>query len=169
MPQTCTICRNERRREIDEALLRGEPYRLIAGRTGTSTAALARHKQNHIPASLATVKAAQDVEYAGTVFERLKAVNRETVAILQEARAADTPVVALMAVGRIEKQLELEAKLLGQLDESTKVAVGVQISTPNKGSELMAKLLAVMTGEELVQFRCLLDTAKARLPTGGIE
>jgi hypothetical protein len=34
---------------------------------------------------------------------------------------------------------------------------------------LMAKLLAVMTGEELVQFRCLLDTAKARLPTGGIE
>jgi hypothetical protein len=75
----------------------------------------------------------------------------------------------LMAVGRIEKQLELEAKLLGQLDESTKVAVGVQISTPNKGSELMAKLLAVMTGEELVQFRCLLDTAKARLPTGGIE
>jgi hypothetical protein len=164
MPQTCTICRNERRREIDDALLRGEPYRLIAKRTGTSTAALARHKQGHIPAALATVKAAQDIEYAGTVFERLKAINRETLAILQEARLAATPVVALMAVGRIEKQLELEAKLLGQLDESTKVAVGVQLSTPKKGSELMAKLLAAMTGEELAQFRRLLDTAKARLP-----
>src|SRR5436309_452764 len=98
MPQTCTICRDKQRREIDEALLRGEPYRSIAKRTGTSTAALARHKQGHIPASLARLEEAKDVEYAGSVFERLKTINRETVAILREARSAETPIIALMAV-----------------------------------------------------------------------
>ena len=40
----------------------------------------------------------------------------------------NNPVIALAAISRIERQLELEAKLLGQLDESTKIAVGVNVA-----------------------------------------
>jgi hypothetical protein len=35
--------------------------------------------------------------------------NRETAAILAEARASNSPGLALMAIARVEKQIELEA------------------------------------------------------------
>jgi hypothetical protein len=117
MPQSCTVCRSEKRPQIDEALLRNEPFRSIAARFGKSATALVRHKASHLTAALVAAKQAHDTEYAGTVFERLRGINGETIAILREARAASNPALALMAVGRIEKQLELEAKLLGQLND----------------------------------------------------
>jgi len=52
MPRTCTICRNERRNEIDAALLAGEPLRNIAKHSGTSIGALFRHKRGHLPANV---------------------------------------------------------------------------------------------------------------------
>ena len=47
--------------------------------------------------------------------------------ILREAQEADDPRLALQAVGRAAKLLELEARLLGELDESTKIALGVNV------------------------------------------
>lgn len=160
MPQICTVCRHQKRSEIDEALLQGEPYRLIAARTGTSTGALARHKHGHIPLALATAKQTNDLEYAGTIFERLKSINRETVAILHEARAAETPAIALMAVGRIEKQLELEARLLGELDNRTRIDLGI---TVDQNAEVkLDRLIKAMTENERDQFACLIDSVSAR-------
>jgi hypothetical protein len=34
------------------------------------------------------------------------------------------------AIGRIERQLELEARLLGEMDDSAKIAIGVQVAPP---------------------------------------
>lgn len=78
MPQTCTICRHERRDEIDRALLDGEPFRNIAKRTGTSTTALHRHKTQHIPKSLVLAKETTEEVQAGTLFDRLRFVGRVT-------------------------------------------------------------------------------------------
>ena len=69
MPQTCTICRHERRNEIDQALLDCESLRNIARRTGTSTTALHRHKTQHIPRSLVLAKETVEELQAGTLFE----------------------------------------------------------------------------------------------------
>ena len=157
MPQSCTVCRSEQLQNIDESLLRSEPYRSIAARTGLSTTALVRHKSAHLPAVLAAAKQAADVSYAGSVFERLQTVNRETRAILAEARAAATPMIALVAVGRIEKQLELEAKLLGQLNESARVAVGVVIQREDSRATAAVKdALSHATSAQLQAFSDLL-------------
>jgi hypothetical protein len=129
MPQTCTICRHGRRDEIDRALLDGETFRNIAKRTGTSTTALHRHKTQHIPKCLALAKETAEEIQAGTLFDRLRSVGRVTQEILREARGTRNHIVALQAIGRIERQLELEARLLGELDDSTKVAMGVR-TTP---------------------------------------
>ena len=66
--------------------LEGEPFRTLAKRTGTSVRALFRHRPEHIPAALVKAKEATDQLEAATLFERLRALNRETQAILQEAR-----------------------------------------------------------------------------------
>ena len=130
MPRTCTVCTHPVRSEVDEALLAGEPFRNIAKRYGTSPTALFRHKQADIPATLAKAKQAADDVQAETLFDRLREINRETKAILEEARKAgfQNNELALKAIARAEKQLELEARLLGELNDAAKVAVGINVS-----------------------------------------
>src|SRR5215470_17158581 len=129
MPQTCKICRHDRRNEIDEALLNSEPLRNIAERTGTSATALFRHKKEHIARVLASTKQAAEKASAETLFDRLRAINRETAAILADARASNLPALALQAIARVEKQIELEARLLGDLNDSVKVAIGIKVNS----------------------------------------
>jgi len=53
MPQSCTICEHERRREIDAALRKGEPGRGLARRYGLAEASVRRHRANHMERSSA--------------------------------------------------------------------------------------------------------------------
>jgi hypothetical protein len=137
MPLTCTICRHEKRNEIDEALLNGEPLRNIAKQNGTSVTALYRHKKAHITATLTSAKQATEELSAEPLFERLRAINRETAAILAEARASNSPGLALQAIARLEKQVELEARLLSELSNS--------VQQPH---QLFAKLVLVRAGSD---------------------
>src|SRR5262245_43585724 len=107
MPQICTICRHEKRAEIDHALLGGESLRTLAARTGTSATALHRHCKSHIAAGVVNSRRAADEVAADTLWDRLKSLNRETAAILSEARASGNQVIALQAIARAERQLEL--------------------------------------------------------------
>src|ERR1035438_8262721 len=187
MSRTCTICRHPKRGEIDQSLLAGEPFRKIAHRSGTSSTALFRHNSQHVPKSLLLAKAAGEETQAGTLYERLKAVNRETLDILREARASNNLVIALAAISRVEKQLELEAKLLGQMDDSTKIAVGINI-VPQKATDysevplerllqardFMLKAQAILAGEAHASADVVIDLplegSKERpLPPAGIQ
>jgi hypothetical protein len=121
-----------------------------------------RHQQDHLPKALAKAKEAAEEIEAGTLFERLQAVHQETRTILREARAEGNHMIALQAIGRAEKQLELEAKLLGQLDEHVRVAVGINVETTRMQGQ--ADLLAeAFTPEELVWLESKLVGAQARL------
>ena len=55
------------------------------------------------------------------VIGQLTHINTETLAILKEAKAARDHKTALLAIQRVEKQLELQAKLLGDIDDSPRV------------------------------------------------
>ncbi len=72
MPRTCTVCSHRDREAIDQALVSGEPFRHIATRTGTSTAALQRHKHDHVPRSLAKAKEAQELAHADGLLDRVR-------------------------------------------------------------------------------------------------
>jgi hypothetical protein len=161
MPRTCTICTHKRLTEINDALLCSESYRSIARRFGASGSAMYRHQHEHLPKALSKAKeAAQEVE-AGTLFERLRTLNRETQHILREAREAGNHAIALGAISRAEKQLELEARLLGELDDRVKVAVGVNIDAPKveDQSDLFAE---AFSPAELIELRDRLLAARAR-------
>ncbi len=149
MPMICSICRHPKKAAIDAALLNGEPLRTIAKRFGTSNSAVFRHGRDHIQVALVKAKEAEEQVEAGNLFERLRAINHETQAILREARTAGNNVVALSAIQRAEKQLELEAKLLGELDGSTKIAVGVNtggIAVEEYSNAQLDQMLARLQG-----------------------
>ena len=107
MSQVCSICRHQQRTEIDQALLAGEPFRGLAQRTGTSATALYRHRKDHIAATLVKAKQAADQVQAENIWERLGTINRETAAILADARESQNHVIALQAIARVERQVEL--------------------------------------------------------------
>jgi hypothetical protein len=52
MGRACTICSSDNRHAIEAALTQREPYRHIASRYGVSTAALQRHKRDHLPGKM---------------------------------------------------------------------------------------------------------------------
>ena len=127
MPQVCSICKHERRPEIDKALLAEQPLRTVAQQFETSATALFRHKRDHLSAALVKAKRKKEAKeevQAESLFDRLKSINRETLEILTEARESKNLPVALMAINRIEKQLELEARLLGELNGDNAAAPG---------------------------------------------
>ena len=93
---------------------------------------MVRHKTDHLPA--AVVKAAEiaEVVQANALLGRLKALNRETAAILREARAAGSKdnELALKCIARAEKQIELEGRLLGELKAEQGATVNVINAIP---------------------------------------
>jgi len=129
MARTCTICTHSDREAIDGALLRKDSMQTIAARWSLSKPVLMRH-QAHLPSSLAgpaPMPEVLEVKESGAVsmVERVKALSSETVAILRDARAADSKdnELALKAIALIEKQIELEERLLGELKEGSAVDV----------------------------------------------
>ena len=108
--RTCTICRDTQRDAIDEALVRGEPLRDIARRTATKKDALARHAAGHLSAKLARSETAAAVS-ASSLWDRVIALQRETQAILADARAARDHPTALRAIARAEAQIQLMGQI----------------------------------------------------------
>ena len=75
---------------------------------------------------VARVRHEEEHDIALDVVEQLKAINSASLAILEEARDAGELGLALKAIDRIHRQVELQAKLLGELDE--RAAVNVTLS-----------------------------------------
>lgn len=61
------------------------------------------------------------VETHLNVIQQLSDINTETLSILKDAKKSHDAKIALLAIQRVEKQLELQARLLGEIDESPKI------------------------------------------------
>ncbi len=122
MTRTCSICQHPDRGEIDAALVAGTPYRSIAQQHAVSAAAMQRHKA-HIPRAISQGHEAKAAAQSLDVVRQLKAINGIMWTLLRRARATGDAGTMLKAADRILRQLELQAKLLGDLDERPQVAV----------------------------------------------
>ena len=118
MPRRCTICAHPKVEAIDMALIAGEPYRSVANRyESLSQASVQRHSENHLPATLAQAKEAEMVAHADHLLEQVRDLQVRTFAILEAAEASEQHRTALSAIREARGNLELLAKLLGELDE----------------------------------------------------
>jgi hypothetical protein len=132
----CTVCNHPERQEIDKALVSGTVYRKLSETYGLAASSLCRHRKGHIPAQLVkafeaaemsrTVELVQEEEshraaeigQAIDVVRQLKAINAACLEILQSSRADGKHAISLKAVDRIHRQIELQAKLLGELQDN---------------------------------------------------
>ena len=126
MPRACVTCAHPERRSIDTELATGHQVnRRIAARTGLAETSVRRHAATHLPASLVAAAEAEDVAHAIDLLGQLKAINAATLQVLADARRARDGDLALKAVDRVQRQIELQAKLLGELDDRPQINVTI--------------------------------------------
>lgn len=123
MPRVCTVCTHAERGAIDRALATGTPNRRIATQYGLSEASVRRHAAEHLPATLVKAQEAEDVRQALDVVQQLTAINQASLDVLKQARDRHDGELALKAVDRVQKQIELQAKLLGELNDQPVVTL----------------------------------------------
>src|ERR1019366_2297639 len=135
MPRTCTICRHPNRNQIDMALVQNGPLRAISDQWSVSKTALLRHRNKCLPTHLLKAKALSDVKSATSLAKEvqqreeseiqsatslvaeLRELAKKTGAVLSRAMSEKNGDLALKAIARLERQLELKARLLGELEE----------------------------------------------------
>lgn len=142
MTRVCTVCQHANRDAIDAELVAGASYRALAGRFGLSRSAIERHKRDHVPRALAQSARAAEVARGDDLVDRLVSLANQTLEILAEARAAGDLDVAVKALARAEKQVELQARLLGELAASeTTVNVGVAVLASPEWLQARARIV----------------------------
>jgi hypothetical protein len=139
MPQ-CSICVHDEREAIDAALVAGQSFRTVAERFGTATTTLHRHK-DHLPAELAKSQQAAEVAHADSLLEQMQGLQQMTLDILDRAYRENEQRIALTAVREARGNLELLAKLLGELNEQP--TVNVLVTSP-EWARTRGRLLAAL-------------------------
>lgn len=123
MPRVCTVCSHPSRESIDRALVEGTPNRRIASQHDLTERAVRNHKANHLPATLAKAREAEEIANADDLLSDVRSLQARTLAILEAAEGAREHRTALSAIREARSNLELLAKLLGELDDSPTVNV----------------------------------------------
>ncbi len=141
MPRRCSICDHPNRTAIDQALVGGsESLRSIADRYGLTKSAIIRHRDHHLPEHLAQAQQAQEVLQADQLLTQVQALQVKALGILSRAERAGELRTALGAIREARANLELMAKLVGQLHPEE--AVGISLST--EWVTLRATILAAL-------------------------
>jgi len=125
---------------INTALVAGGTLRDIARQFGLSKDAVARHQADHLPVALVAAVGAEETRQALDVLQQLKTINAAALTVLRDARAAGDGDLALKAIDRIQRQVELQAKLLGDLDERPVVNILLSPEWQQLRGQLVAAL-----------------------------
>lgn len=134
------MCVHPQRKVIDRALvLKKQTQTAIAEAFGLNVFAVRRHRDNHLTAEKrrtvyaeareeqkAVEKAAADVVVQSDrldVIDSLTRLSGRVEAILKRAEDAGADDTALKAVAELRRQIELAARILGDLDTTSKTTV----------------------------------------------
>jgi len=147
--RTCTVCTHKDVEEINKRLVAGEPYRSIARLFEASESAVYRHKESHIPESLLKSDNIDDTLNANSLTHQIESIREKIKALLGKAEKADNLRDVHNFVGDTLKQIELEAKLLHQIQEhQVNLNLGVQQFNINTDPEWAVLRTAIIQALE---------------------
>jgi hypothetical protein len=149
---------------IDQALVAGRSTYDLGALHGLSPDALSRHFAAHVPEHLKKARQEGDKEQALDIVKQLKAINMATLTVLNDARLAGQPDLVLRAADRA--QLELQAKLLGELDERPRLAIALTPEWLSARAALLAALQPYPEAHVAVAERLLSLEAASGAPNG---
>ena len=124
MPQACKICTHAKHSEINDLLMRGEEsLSALARRFGVSEDSLSRHRANHLVKAVVPVPEPQEAKRDGDLVGQVQDLQRKTLEILEQAEQVGNQRTMLLAVEQSRRNLELQAKLLGELKSGKTVNI----------------------------------------------
>lgn len=113
---TCRVCRSDNVKQAEKGILAGLSLRTIAAQTGTTKSGLIRHARNCVPALLKRMEAKANRQ-SQSLSDQLEELAATTEEILQNAKETGDGELALKAIDRRHKQVELHAKLAGEFKQ----------------------------------------------------
>jgi hypothetical protein len=126
MPRRCSVCTHPDRENIDEALVGATAISAISAKyRDISEDALGRHKANHLPSKLVMAEKAKEVAQADSLLDQVRDLQGRALAILDQAEMSGDLRTALGAIREARGNLELLAKLLGELSDAPQVNLNV--------------------------------------------
>src|SRR5215218_8336870 len=162
MPRTCTVCHHECLEEINRALVEGTAFPVLVAKYRISKDALSRHKANHLPATLVKAQEAQEVARADDLLDEVRSLQARTLTILDRAERVGDLRTALRAIKEARGNLELLAKLVGQIDERPQV----HLHLSQEWLELRATIVGALEGHQEAK-EAVLNVLEAGTEDGG--
>jgi hypothetical protein len=123
MPRVCTICTHPEREAINQALVNGEPYRVIAQRYAASPDAVFRHKADHLPSVMVKSEQAKETALADDLLGQVKALRNKAISILGKAEAAGDLRTALLGIREARACVELLLEVEGELNRAPVISL----------------------------------------------
>ena len=134
----CSVCSHPAHRTINNEILAGESTIADLSRTyGLSRQSLMRHRDKHIPAQVAeAVKRDQasgktPEQHEASLMDQVKDLHKKALGLMAAAYNQRDLRTALAGVGAATKLLELQGRLLGQVDSGA-VTINVHQSVEFK-------------------------------------
>lgn len=121
MPRKCTICTHPKRLEIEKLFLNGVTYRDISRQHSVSKDAVCRHIAEHVYREMAAAKTEEAKSRTSDLFGELDKLSVDARRILASAEHDNDYHAAIKALSELRRQLEIIAKLRGELIEHTTI------------------------------------------------
>jgi hypothetical protein len=151
MGRPCSICNHPSQSDISRDLLSGIHYREIARRHSVTIAALSTHLKNHIAGPIrriiqAETNLAKDCLTVEPVLMQMRRLNNHVLRVLTIAEASKDQAMVLAAVKEARENLQLVAKLTGELNVPA-IAVSVNAGPPGSSAReiLEARMAQIHT------------------------
>lgn len=125
MAKPCIFCTHKDRKKLEIALLKKKKSQgEVASILGISQGRISEHLSKHLKKDVreAIIKK-ESIESGLNVTKQLMEINKVARVIIKDALEAGDGRLTLRAVERVEKQLELQAKLLGDIPSGTQVQI----------------------------------------------
>ena len=156
MSRKCTVCKHKERAAIDTALLGGASFRDLAGQFRLSKTSLCRHKGEHLPRELSKAHEAHQISAADDLLRQVQDLQTSALTILRKAEEAGDLRTALGAIREARGNLELLAKLVGELKEGQTVSIIISSEWQKIRSALMESLISFPEARAAAANRLLL-------------
>lgn len=125
MAKPCAFCIHKDRGKLEKALLeRKKTQEEIASIIGVSRSRISEHLSKHLKKDVREAIAKKEgIESGLNTAKQLLEINKVARLIIRDALQERDGRLALRAVERVEKQLELQGKLLGDIPTGTNIQI----------------------------------------------
>jgi len=111
-PTQCTVCKHEKRAEIDEAILRGDANRRIATHYGLSEAAIRRHiKNGHIAQDLIEGGKEEEHDRVLSLYQSFADIQRKVELVCEAAEEENNWSVVLQGLREMRELLKFKIQM----------------------------------------------------------